>query len=747
MATAQETSWRLDDSCDTVLRLIYAAAEKAPKSIALEVWGRRGDAPALISAVTYADLIARVTALSEVLQRTVGDPKVTTLSQLTADGADAATDLIVRPVVLVGLEGVDAVVAILAVWAWGGCWSAVDPDRPNHRAVLAADPPAFCAVLSTTSAIKNLNCDLAALLPTVRIDSIAAPPSAVNVDICCRPETWTQGSPNAPAYVLFTSGTTKKHGDFATAAVVGHRAVFARFKWMLEAFPFNHGERTCLTRPPTFVDAVWEALGPLCAGANVSVFSVTSRHDLTELANLLRATDVTRWLALPSVLSAISLHTVLPKLRLLFASGEALPVATAKRALAHLAPSARIINLYGSTEVAGDVTWAEATPDTPSQSTLQLVPIGRAIDGSSVRVDAKSNEIVVRGMSLPLGICRFPRAADHSGPGMIVETFCSGDEYWTGDRGFFLRNGELCFQGRLADPTNPMINRSGNRVSVLEIEQILQDLEVVRRCCVVVTPDNLRAIAFLELSCVATDAILNFGLNVPAALLPDRIEVVDALPLLSSGKIDVKLLQQQVEALPLPLLHTLPQCATQVGRIGRDILCEILGPKIGDGVCVNSQLPDRPLWHMGFDSLDTMVFKLRLMALLPGKRLPPGLTLDYAQISHLTPSKLLGLLEASSGKRHGAAADAVAVAVLERDRRLNPNTAQLRTGGITFCAAGDVSSVRKCIDDGWNGKDAVDRAGSNALHWAAGGGHTEVVSMLLAAFGSEPDFLDAKNKV
>jgi len=48
-------------------------------------------------------------------------------------------------------------------------------------------------------------------------------------------------------------------------------------------------------------------------------------------------------------------HNSLPALRVLMVSGEPFPLKLARRA-AYALPGAAVLNLYGSTEVAGDVT-------------------------------------------------------------------------------------------------------------------------------------------------------------------------------------------------------------------------------------------------------------------------------------------------------------------------------------------------------------------------------------------------------
>jgi ankyrin repeat protein len=46
--------------------------------------------------------------------------------------------------------------------------------------------------------------------------------------------------------------------------------------------------------------------------------------------------------------------------------------------------------------------------------------------------------------------------------------------------------------------------------------------------------------------------------------------------------------------------------------------------------------------------------------------------------------------------------------------------------GLNACATGDVAHLRALLAAGWDAAAVIDRQRSNGLHWAAGGGHTEV---------------------
>src|SRR6185503_14664312 len=95
---------------------------------------------------------------------------------------------------------------------------------------------------------------------------------------------------------------------------------------------------------------------------------------------------VTRIVLVPSLLRELlntfpDLASRLPRLRLWVASGEALPLDLANRFLAYL-PGSRLINLYGSSEVAADVTWYEHI----SSDGLSSVPICRPIANTEIHI-------------------------------------------------------------------------------------------------------------------------------------------------------------------------------------------------------------------------------------------------------------------------------------------------------------------------------------------------------------------------
>ncbi|KAG6610664.1 non-ribosomal peptide synthetase [Phytophthora cinnamomi] len=183
----------------------------------------------------------------------------------------------------------------------------------------------------------------------------------------------------APLYVLFTSGTTGK-----PRGVLGTRTgAWTRLKWMWTTYPFaENGERVLRATKLSFVDSVWEILGAFLRRVPLVHIQQPRRHhddtfarqdvmksvvldDSALFLEVLRIEEVTRFTAIPSVLEILLLQTkgidcqsTLAKLRYILSSGEILALHIAEK-LTTVLPEVTLLNLYGSTEVSGDVTCME----------------------------------------------------------------------------------------------------------------------------------------------------------------------------------------------------------------------------------------------------------------------------------------------------------------------------------------------------------------------------------------------------
>ena len=336
--------------------MFEAAARKAPGAIAVEDEG---------GSLTYAELDARANRLAHHLRR-----------------------LGVGPEVRVGLclpRSVSLAAALLAVLKAGGAYVPLDAaylrTARERSATYRAERLAFVAgdaglgVLITQDSLRS------------RLPASGAAVVCVDADEArwaALPETTPESGvlPDNAAYVIYTSGSTGR-----PKGVIGtHRAMVNRFAWMLRAYPFAEGERCAQKTSPGFVDFLWETLGPLSGGATLVVMPPGVEKDAGALVGALSAGGVSRLVVVPSLLRVLlesleSAAGTLPSLRICTTSGERLPDDLVPRFRERL-PHATLLNVYGSTEVAADVTAC----DLSSTPTGGASPIRRPIPNVRIHV-------------------------------------------------------------------------------------------------------------------------------------------------------------------------------------------------------------------------------------------------------------------------------------------------------------------------------------------------------------------------
>jgi len=444
-----------------VHELFAEQAARTPQATALLEEGRR---------LTYGELDARANRLAQ---------------HLVALGA--VRD---RPIAVCVERSAAAVVALLGILKSGAAYLPLDPAYPRPRlAYMLEDSGA--PLLVTTAALAERLPETGArrvLLDTDR-RKIARRPAL---------DPAVPGTAEDLSHVVYTSGSTG-----APKGVMGtHRALLNRFAWMWRAFPFQPGEVTCQKTALSFVDSIWEIFGPLLQGVPAVVVPEATAREPRTLIQALAEGRVTRLVAVPSLLRMLleiepDLGAALPDLRLLVSSGEALPPALARR-LRRALPAVRLLNLYGSSEVAADATWHEVIDSEPEGP----VAIGRPIFNVTVRVFDPAmepvpigvpGEVYVGGDALARGYWRRPDLTrerfvpDPHGPGLL---------YRTGDLARFRRDGALVYLGRV----DHQVKVRGIRVELGEVEAELKRHPEVAEAALVAQDrgaGDLRLVAYL----------------------------------------------------------------------------------------------------------------------------------------------------------------------------------------------------------------------------------------------------------
>ncbi|WP_416381956.1 amino acid adenylation domain-containing protein [Nocardia cyriacigeorgica] len=487
---------------------------------------RTPDAPALTFAattLTYAQFSARVNRLARHLIS-------------LGVGPDTHVALGMR-------RSIELVVGMYAVTVAGGAYVPLDPDHPADRTRYVLDTADPVCVLTTAADEFDAGERTALEIEALDLSGYSAAPVT-------DAERTAPLLPTHTAYVIFTSGSTGRPKGVA----VSHGAIVNRLVWMQSAYGLDATDVVLQKTPSTFDVSVWEFFWPLQVGARLVVAKPDGHRDPGYLIDLITAERVTTTHFVPSMLSVFVAEERADEctsLRNVFASGEALPAATAQR-MQELT-GARLHNLYGPTEAAVDVTFHEVTEaDTVS------VPIGAPVFNTQVYVlDARLNpvptgvagELYLAGVQLARGYVARP---DLTADRFVANPFGTGERmYRTGDLVAWKRNGELEYLGR----TDFQVKLRGLRIELGEIEAALTGLDEIAQAVVLVRSDDrlgdqlvgyLVATAGQSIDLESVRARL--GAELPAYMVPTAFVVLDQFPLNASGKLDRK-------ALPAPVFE------------------------------------------------------------------------------------------------------------------------------------------------------------------------------------------------
>lgn len=377
------------------------------------------------------------------------------------------------------------------------------------------------------------------------------------------------------AYVIYTSGSTG-----TPKGVVGlHRGAVNRLYWMWRRYPFAAEEICCAKTSLSFVDSVWEIFGPLLQGVRLVIAPDDVAREPRSLIAFLAARRVTRIVLVPSLLQAFldetsDLRQALPRLRLWSCSGEELSGALAARFRKSF-PSAVLLNLYGSSEVAADVTCCELTG-----AALARVPIGRPIANTQIfLLDAHGQpvplgvrgEIFVGGAGVARGYWRRPELGAEK---FVANPFAAEGQsllFRTGDLARYLPDGNLEYLGR----ADRQIKIRGQRIELGEIETALRAHPGIRQCAVTAYEQALAAyiVAASRISSAELRSFLKSRL--PGFMIPALFIQLDNLPLLPNGKIDQRAFPAPTDGrLPAGKKFTLPRTKIEkrVAAIWRELL-------------------------------------------------------------------------------------------------------------------------------------------------------------------------------
>jgi non-ribosomal peptide synthetase-like protein len=435
------------------------------------------------------------------------------------------------------------IVAILACLKAGAAYVPIDPGHPDERIRYIVEEAELGLILSEQSLADRVRRTFGGAILALDTDAaaIAAEPSA-------RLSRAGSGvTPQDLCYVIYTSGTTGRPKGVMTEHRNAYHFVLA----------FNE---VCITTPEDrvyqgfslgfdgSVEEIWMAFSN---GAALVVGTRDTPKFGNDLARYLARQRVTYFSTVPTMLSTMT--EPIPSLRQLVVSGEVCP----PELVARWAGAGRLmLNVYGPTEATVNTTSFACEPGKP-------ITIGKPLRGyEPLILDAEMHalprgtqgELYIGGPGVSRGYMKQPELTARA---FVVSPHDGRRLYRTGDLALIDAEGELTFFGRADD----QVKIRGYRVELSEIATVLLEQENIASATVRLHEhDGVQALAAYvvrndpaaELDRAALLAALRAKL--PVYMVPAYLDVLDALPMGTTGKIDRK-------KLPAPVMPLVDEAA------------------------------------------------------------------------------------------------------------------------------------------------------------------------------------------
>ncbi len=345
------------------------------------------------------------------------------------------------------------------------------------------------------------------------------------------------GNADAPALILFTSGTT----GHPKGVVLSFRSVLERIALNRAAMGADCRLKSLITLPTSFGHGlIGNALTPLMSGGDIILhpLGVSLARELGRIIDRYR-------------IGFLSSVPAFWRMALKFSNGPS--GGTLARVHVGSAPMsadlwsrivewsrADVLNCYGITELANWVAGASARIDGIAEGL-----VGRAWGGEVAVKDARGligrvgeGELIVKSPSAMSGYLRRPD---------LTARVLADGWYHTGDSGRIDERGCVTLTGRIKDE----INRAGFKVQPAEIEALLETHAAISEACVFGLPD--RASGEIVAAAVVPKAGKDIGIKdlrrwcekrLRRDAIPERWFIVDKLERNARGKINREAVRQ-----------------------------------------------------------------------------------------------------------------------------------------------------------------------------------------------------------
>ncbi|WP_176695427.1 amino acid adenylation domain-containing protein [Phaeobacter sp. B1627] len=442
-------------------------------------------------------------------------------------------------------DRVAMIVSMLAIFRAGAVFVPFDAAHPREQLLKMCQVAEPSALISDDSCSDEEKSAIGASIATQL--SLADIP--LNAEL---PPDIEKTSPDDPAYIYFTSGTTG-----TPKAILGRSGGLVHFiEWEVSSLDLPKGIRVAQTTTPGHDPFLRDILVPLSRGGSIMIpperNTILVPRDLvdwvsTSDANLLHMTPTIFRNLCGGRLRAEDA----PNLNWLLIAGEKLNTVDVQGWYQQFGHQAALYNLYGPTET----TLAKFCHKISANDlNTPIVPIGRPISETEFAVLDENGAPCARGTVGELEI-----RTRHASLGYFNSAAQGGFQFCDGDAVVRYRTGD--FVSQQADDTLSFVGRRdrqvkllGERIELAEVESAILSATPLRSCHVLVAPGASNAdelVAFyIDDGSEAQEAFDRSALThiLSPARIPRRFIPVAAFPLTANGKMDEAVLLRMADA-------------------------------------------------------------------------------------------------------------------------------------------------------------------------------------------------------
>jgi len=505
---------------------LLASAERVPEREAVVAGAVR---------LSYAELLDRALRLARALQE-LGVRRGDRVAVYMDNSAGCAT-------------------ALYGTLLAGGVFVIVNPQTKEDKLLYVLDD-CEAAVLLTEGSLTRAALAAAASAASVKAVVADGAPEGVEGALAFEDVlTSAEPEPNAPgtipldlAALIYTSGST----GFPKGVMMTHQSMVFAAGSIAQYLRLGPDERILGLLPLAFDYGLYQLLMNVLKGGTLVL--ERSFAFPAQIVKRVQEEEATVFPGVPTVYATLlsmrrGMGFELPSVRRVTNTAAALP-ATFHAELARIFPNALVFAMYGLTECKR-VSYLE-----PELLAEKPTSVGRAIPGTETMVlredmtpvePGETGVLYVRGPHVMVGYWNKPEQTAEmivEGPLPGEKMLCAQDHFMVDEDGF------LYFVGRSDD----IIKTRGEKVSPIEVENAIFDIEGVKEAAVIGVPDEvlgeaIKAFVVLDEGAELTEqeVIAACRTRLENFMVPASIEFRAELPTTATGKVRRKSLKDPAE--------------------------------------------------------------------------------------------------------------------------------------------------------------------------------------------------------